>query len=262
MRGAALGTLFVAAACGRIGFTPTDTLVGPGDAPGDTLGDGGPDAVMDGAPACLASYELCDGFEGMGFAAVWTVGNNVTLDTTVAHRGTSSVHFHSPALPINTDGYYMLRQYSTLPLGDPTTYVRAWVRLGSMPLNNMGLLVVEQNGSPDNGDDLTVRPTDLAVYSQFANLSRGNATTPPLNTWFCVLWTVTRATTATGSVVLGGDPPGKALPSVQTDDATSPLAIMDFGIGFSGTVVNTPQPALDVWMDDVIVSGAPLACSD
>jgi hypothetical protein len=224
---------------------------------GDAAGDG-----ADGGVTCLASYELCDGFESGSFAAVWTPGPNVTLDNTVAHRGTTSVHVHSPAIGIGVDGYFQLQQTATLALGDPTIYVRAWVRLGSMPLNNMGFIAVEQMGTPDNEDSLTVRPTDLAVYSQFSQQSNGNHVAPPLNTWFCVLWTVTRSTGTTGSIMLAGDPPGVPLNSVQTDDASSPIKIMDFGIAFSGSVVTTAQPALDLWVDDVIVNGSAVTCAD
>jgi hypothetical protein len=230
-------------------------MAGPSDASSD--GDGAA-----GGSTCPPIYELCDGFEAGSFAAVWAPGPNVTLDSTIAHRGTTSVHVHSPAIGIGVDGYFELRQTATLALGDPIIYVRAWVRLGSMPLNNMGLLAVEQMGTPDNEDALTLRPNDLAVYSQFSNVSMGNNTMPPLNTWFCVLWTVTRSTGTTGSIVLGGDPPAIPLPSVQTDDATSPIAIMDFGVAFSGSVVKVAQPALDLWVDDVIVNGSPLTCAD
>jgi hypothetical protein len=193
---------------------------------------------------------------------VWIVGTNVTLDTTIAHRGTTSVHMHSPALAIGQNGYFVLQQNTTLALGDPMFYVRAWVRLGSMPLVNMGLIFVEQSGTPDNEDAVTLRPNDLAVYSQFSNSSKGNNTTPPLNTWFCVLFTVKRTTNATGSIVLGGDQPPITLPSVQTDSATSPIVLMNFGIAFAGSVVTTAQPALDMWIDDVIVNNAPITCTD
>ena len=45
-------------------------------------------------------------------------------------------------------------------------------------------------------------------------------------------------------------------------DGTPPLHDMDFGIGFAGTNVNGAQPAIDVWIDDVIVNNTPITCAD
>ena len=72
------------AGCGRLSFDSARS-VDAGDAGDVPLGDvlvGGdsPDA----APACRPGYRLCDGFEGPGFAPLWTVDPGVTIDTTVA----------------------------------------------------------------------------------------------------------------------------------------------------------------------------------
>lgn len=58
-----------------------------------------------------------------------------------------------------------------------------------------------------------------------------------------------------------GPCPALSLPSVITD-GTPLLSEMALGIGFSGTNVSVAQPLLDVWVDDVIVNNAPVACTD
>jgi len=253
MRGLVVAVTVVAA-CGHVDFDGIRML---GDGAGS--GDG---SASDGSQDCSALYELCDGFEGTSFAAVWMVTSNVTIDTTVAHRGASSMHAQTPIVPIGTNSYRQLRQTTTLALDDPTFYVRAWVRISAMPVVNMSFIAVEQSGGPDNEDAFVLRPTDLAIYSQFANNSNGNGTRPPLDTWFCVLWTVHRDTGNAGSIMLGGDePPAPPLNNLQTD-AASPIAIMDFGIAFAGSVVTQQQPAMDVWVDDVIVSSFAVTCAD
>src|SRR5277367_3347261 len=89
--------LVLAAACGRLDFGAHVS----GD--GGNGGDGGDDgdaasASNDGSAAasCLASYLLCDGFETAALASTWTVSpSGVSVDSTVAHRGTQSLHVHT-----------------------------------------------------------------------------------------------------------------------------------------------------------------------
>ncbi len=235
----AVVAIFAASACGRIDFD--DTLAG----------------------AC-ATRELCDGFEAGAFdATTWTVDPGVTLDPAVAHRGGASAHFQSIALAKNQGGYFTLGETRTLALADATFYVRAWVRLGALPAgtNHMELVTAAQTGGTVYGDSLFVEPTGLSIYTQFSNSSYIESTPPPLGSWFCALWTVQRATTATGSITLAGDPAPIHVTSVITD-GSPPLSLLTFGIGFSGTNVAAAQPVMDVWLDDVIVDRNPLTCAD
>jgi hypothetical protein len=234
------------AGCGRIGFSTTT------DGAADDVGG-------DAAAGCLASYRLCDGFEGATFDPVWSSIGSVSIDTTVAHRGASSAHFHTDAIAVGDDGYAEIWQTRTLPLGDPTFYVRAWFRLGALPLNNMEMIAATQTVPLPDEVGLFVVP-ELAVYSQFSNTSTNTATRPPIGTWICALWTVTRATTPTGRISLAGDL-STTLSNVITD-ATTPLREMDLGIGFSGSTVIVAQPPMDVWIDDLIVAASPVSCAD
>lgn len=218
-----------------------------------------PDGADSGDPeASGCPYRLCDGFEDPTFAPVWTIQLGTALDTTIAHSGRASLHVHTDAVADGGDGFAGLGQAATLPLHDPVVYVRAWIRLGNLPLNNMELVIVEQ-AAGTNEDALFVVPGALSVYSQFDEANEETTAPPATGAWFCALWTVTRATTATGSLALAGDFGPITLANVRTDSTQRPLTEMIFGIGLSG--VNVAQPAMDVWFDDILVAAAPVTCT-
>lgn len=239
--------------CGRFGF----------DASIDARGDGAA-IENDGSsgPVCKDTYELCDGFEGTAFDPVWTVGSpNISLDTTISHRGARSMHVFSDPVAAGDPGEFSLDETATLAFNDPTFYVRAYVRLGALPLDNMWLINAAQVSGAPREDGVYVNPGEMTVFSQFSQDSQATNENPPTNTWFCVLWTVHRSTTNAGSLALAGDPPALTLSNTQTDGAP-PISILGFGIEFSATTQMVDQPRIDVWIDDVIVANAPITCAD
>jgi hypothetical protein len=256
--------LLALSACGRFGFgASTDGGVGDGsfDVSGDVPADVATDAAIDGqAAACLPAYRVCDGFEANTFAG-WQVMGNVTRDLTVAHRGNASAHFHTTATAVGMDNYVDLSNSTTLAFGDPTLYVRAWIRSTSYPLNNMGMIAADQAGTSAKEVAVFFLPNALGVFSQFDNGSRNNLTQPPLNTWFCVIWQLTRAATATGTLAITGDQPPAMLTGHITD-GSPPISELSMGIHFAGSSVSVAQPAMDIWIDDVIASPTPVSCAD
>nr|MBA3542486.1 hypothetical protein [Deltaproteobacteria bacterium] len=60
---------------------------------------------------------------------------------------------------------------------------------------------------------------------------------------------------------LSGDVPTLSLSNVTTD-STTPMSLVAFGIGFANGNAPVAQPALDLWVDDVIVDMAPMTCAD
>jgi hypothetical protein len=219
--------------------------------------------VGDGAPGCSAEYELCDDFEGGAFnTAIWTVGGGCTIDTTFGHTGSSSFHAHSQALGSGKEGYFDISETKTLALDDPTFYVRVWVYVQALPANNMELVAADQPSSGNSYEDgLFIDPTNIGVYSQFSDQTQTSAGPAPVGTWFCAIWTVVRTTADTGSLALGGGVGPISLVDVQTD-GSPPLNYMEFGIGFAGSTDINNQPAMDVWIDDVIVNNSPITCAD
>ncbi len=255
MRGLAVALIAVAA-CGRLDFDVLGGGGGGGGGGGDGGGSDGP------APACLATYQLCDGFEGGSFASVWTVQPGATIDTSVHHRGLASAHFTMPGTTAGSDFYTDLTETTTLPLAGPTFYVRAYVLLGSNPLDNMELIAAQQQntGNP-NEDGVFVDPEDLAIFSQFSNRDSESSAPPPTGSWLCLVWSLTRATDTSGMMTLGGDVQALARGNVVTD-GTPPLSEMAFGIGFAGPSVLVDQPPIELWIDDVIIANTPLTCAD
>jgi hypothetical protein len=248
-------------ACGRFGFDSHSASGDAGDArAGDAPHTDVPADVGDpDAPAC--PYELCDNFEADNFSAVWTPRPGASVDFGTAHGGAHSAHFQLGALTAGQMSYVQIGQSSTLPLGDTTFYVRAWVRMGSLPAagNGMELITAEQTGGA-NEDAVFVHTTTLDLYEQWTDGGQATLAPAPTNTWFCVLWTVTRDTGANGSQALGGDVGPITLTNVPTD-GTPAIDRMGFGIGFASPNVSNPQPAMEMWIDDIIISSTPVTCA-
>jgi len=239
------------AGCGRFGFeAPAEDALAS-----DTNGAD----VMAGP--CDPPRKLCDGFEGSSLHARWlSPGTGITLDSTRAHRGTSSLHAHSDALAVGVDGYVAISESTVLPQQDATVHVRAWVQFDQMPLNNMGMIAAVQNNAGQTEVGVFLISTALTVYSQFEERSRETPAPPALSTWLCLQWTIVRSQT-NGSLTLAGDAGAAALSSVQTE-GNAGLSDFEIGISFAGDSVTVPQPAMDVWIDDLVVSTAPITCAD
>jgi len=236
------------AGCGRFGFDDR-----PSDAPAPVI-----DTASDAAPAC--AYQICDGFEAPAVAPVWTPMGAVAIDNTFAHTGASSVHVHTVALAPNGADAAFIRETATLAQSTPI-YVRAFLRFGGLPsTNDYGPIMHVYESTNDFEDSLMFSDSALSVYTQWNNANMSTSSPPPLNTWVCVLWSVTRATTATGSVTLGGDVGSLTLTNVPTEGPA--LTALDIGLIFYSTQTPTAQPALDLWIDDVLVSDTPLTCAD
>jgi hypothetical protein len=90
-------------------------------------------------------------------------------------------------------------------------------------------------------------------------MARGGSV--PTDSWFCLVFHVVFSTTATGSLDVTGDF-AAAITGTITNDAVMPVDMVGVGPYFSGTNVAVSQPAFDVWVDDVIVHGSPVTCSD
>jgi len=256
-RALAVWTVVAAAGCGRLAFDPS------GD--GGTSGDDG-SSTSDGSdasgPSC-AGFDVCDGFEG-ALGANWTTLSTVSVDTAQAHRGTRSMRFQSPALLTNQSAYINLIDSTTIGAFTPTTvYMRSWFFLDSLPAaaNRMYLISTEPSAG-GNGDFLFAFSNDTDVFSQYENQSQTSGFPFPTDTWFCVVLHIDRSMTA-GLLSASSDVvPTATLSGIATDSSSQPLAIVYFGISFAPINVQNAQPAMNVWMDDVIIHHAPVTCAD
>ena len=255
----ALALLVALAGCGRLGFGDGGDKLDArtGDAIG---GDGAPDDS--GEVACSPAFQICDGFETGINTGVWSADPMVTVDTTRAHRGTSSVHVHTPAFAPNTNSYQSLFQSDTIMANPSVFWIRGWFWLSALPAsgNGMELMTAEQPGN--NGDYVFVFSDSTHIYTQYGSGSKITMTTVPIGQWFCLTWKVVRSTTTTGSLELTGDLGTLLLPNVITDSATSPMTMVTLGVGFASSNTPSAQPALDLWIDDVIADDGPISCAD
>lgn len=246
--------------CGRFGFGAAadrrdGALAGDDDAARDAISDGT-------ATAC--AHQLCDGYESMTLSSVWTPyevnGGVVVVDNTVAHTGSSSVKLSIPAVA-SGGSHAGIYQTDTLAIGSPTFYVRAYMRFSAVAATNnrMELMYISEQ---TNGreDAVFLEDAGLALYNQWSDNTVFNGAVPPTNTWLCVLWRVTRATTTTGSMALSGDVPLASQPNIQTEGP--PVDVMGVGVHLYAANQGSPQPALDLWIDDVLIDASPLTCSD
>lgn len=215
----------------------------------------------DGAMAlCGPPRRLCDDFEGGALNARWQASAGLSIDSSRAHRGVSSLHAHTGALAVGDGDDSLIWESTLLPLGDPMLYVRVWIQLDEMPANNMALIGAVQTVGIQEQIGVFIVPTGMTVYSQFEERSRETPGPPPLSQWLCLQWTITRSLTD-GSLVLAGDAGGAMLSNVQTE-GNAGLVDFQIGIAFADSSVDDPQPPMDVWLDDLVVSTAPVTCAE
>ena len=265
----AVAWLVVLAGCGRFGFGSTDGnrdgasgdgLIGDGAIGDGAIGDGGTGDAAD--PACLQGYSVCDGFEGGTIdTSTWMIDPAVTLDTTHVHRGLQSAKVHMDAFGVGQNRYVSLDETKTITAGATTFWVRAWLWLSALPAGGNGLELITAERPGSAGDYVFVFSNRTSVYTQFGSQSMNSTSLIPVGSWFCAIFKVVRSTGNTGSLDLSGTGPMIPLPNVQTD-AAQPMQIITIGIGFSGSNVPDPQPALDLWVDDVIVHTSAVTCAD
>ncbi len=256
---AALAIFALAPACGRLEFAPV-----PRDSDTDSADDSDvEDATGDAAAACSPGLIVCDLFEAPIDSLRWDIsGGTFNLDTTIAHRGASSVRFSIPATPAGTQVGSYIGHTDPAIAAASQLWTRAWVRMSALPTstNAAELLVVQRSGAL--GNFVFIRNNDVQLYHQIDLQNGGASVVAPLDTWFCLLWRLTLSTTNTGGSVVTSD----VLPTFAISNSitqTSPaMDNVSFGPFFATNNIDEPQPAFDVWIDDVIVDDAPVTCAD
>jgi hypothetical protein len=223
--------------------------------------DGVADGVVDGlAVQCPPGVDICDTFEG-GILPVWTPGGTVTIDSTIAHRGNASLHAHLDALSAGVGGRATLTETHTFAASAPF-WVRAWVKIASLPTagNHLEIMSTEQTHTSSDGDYVFFEATAVDVYSQFSNGIRSTSSGAATGTWICLVWHVTPAA-SNGVLELSGDIAMPLTYNGTTDGAPS-IGQLVIGLQFASSNVSASQPALDLWIDDVIVDHAAVSCTE
>lgn len=252
--------LVLATACGRIDFG----IVADAGAnvPGDVVDatDAGPDART----FSCAGYLICDDFEG-SIGPEWFADPGVTLDPTIAHRGTQSARMRMPALQAGMTGSARLAEFTALATVPAVVWVRGWFRASALPAstNALELIAVDRDGGGPAGNYVFLRSDRVQVYNAPSLLQDSTSAPAPIDTWFCVAFQVTFSTTANGSLQMASDSlDALSLTDVITNDASEPVDGLGVGPYFAGTNVDDVQPSFDIWVDDLIVHTSEVTCDD
>jgi hypothetical protein len=250
--------LLLLSACGRVAFAPQGDGAVTGDGPGDADGSG------DGPAAACAGFDECEDFEG-AIDPPWIIDASVTLDTTIAHRGLRSARMHMNALAVGEAFSARMQQPVSPSTTSGETWVRAWFRMSAAPTssNALELISYDHTGGGVAGDYVFSRNNAVQIYNLPSGGQDDHLGAAPLDTWFCIVFHVTWAETATGSLEMLGDlTPALQLTNVTTNSSTSPIDALGIGPYFGSPNVTVAQPAFDVWVDDVIVHASPVTCAD
>lgn len=246
----------VLAGCGRVEFGP---LTDASDADSAASDDVAPFV------ACRPEYLLCDTFESDTLATFWTTGGTgggtATIDGAVSNRGSRSVRFSMPTSAAGVDAGIYLANNGSFITTATSLWTRVFVRINALPVNTNALELISLQRSASSGNFVFVRSTQLQLYSQFDGKQAGTGQPIPVNTWVCLVWKLTFATTPTGVSTLTSD----ALPFVVLDDTiTQADPIVDeltLGTYFAPTNIDDVQPAFDLWADDLIVDDEVISCA-
>jgi hypothetical protein len=243
----------ICAGCGRFGFgADLDAAPGGGSDAGSATGSDGA-----AGPSC-AGFDLCDQFEDSALSSVWDTYGDVT-HSTLAHRGTGSIHFAVPAVAAGGMGGALLREKMTLGSGTPPFWVRVWVRFGALAdvQNHLELLSADEFVGGGLGDYLFAEADSTDLYSQFDNHTVYLPVAIPLDTWTCLIWHVAPND---GDMGLDGDLGSSSFSG--TTNGSPPVSVIEIGPNLDPTNVAVDQPAFEVWLDDVIVHHAAVTCAD
>jgi hypothetical protein len=243
------------AACGRLEFSPLDMQTGDAGAVDDAIDSTTP-------YVCPNGVRLCDTFDAATLSTQWQPSANVFLDTTTWYRGGRALHFAMPPTPANTQNGVYIQNTDPWITSASQVWMRAFVRVGSLPeaTNALEVLSLEQSGGM--GDAVFLRMQAVEIYTQFEGRTIGT-NVAPVNTWFCLVWHVTLSPNLAGTMKLTSDMLSPIEMLNATTQGTPPADLISFGPYYSASNADVAQPAMEVWMDDVIVDDVgPLTCAD
>jgi hypothetical protein len=242
-----------------------DRLRPPSTGAGD-LSASFPDAFMDGgARDCgTSSFALCEDFEH-GLGGKWTtlqVGATVSVDGTYAHSGSSALHVHLDSINSGHSADGVIQETETLTTPSAGFHVRAFLYFPSAPLGGtMTVIDAQQVATPNQSLEFQLTGNSISLWDGFASGARFRQTPYglPIGNWACVEWIVQIGTPGSLAVSLQG----MALAGAVIDDTTAsnpPLGVMQLGAKYANTS-STATPAVDFWIDDVVVDPGPIGCN-
>jgi hypothetical protein len=208
-----------------------------------------------GPPSTCATSSalLCDGFEQSPLATLWGSQGAVAIDSTLSFRGASSVHFHSG--PTTSAGGSTITETRTFPVPG-TLYLRAWAYFKSPFPSPTNVFLLIDSTAAANGTAYGLQNGAVTNNAFDVNQYIPSTLTVPTDVWVCLQYQVSQ-TGPTGDIHLfvnGTEATDAALRNTMTPK----FAALFLGLGSD----QTPPPAGDLWIDELILDDKPTTCDE
>jgi len=228
------------------------------------------DAGSSPSPSCgcanVPGAVVCEDFEGGTLSSLWQTAKSdqpPLIETSQPHCGTRSLHLHSRDLAPGESFSSTLIESETFskPSLSGGFYVRAWVyaRRGFTITRDNFMALFEAHQATGNYLGIAAQlGATTAAIANWTTTPLGFASTDASLTrdgWTCVEWRVAIAVTGSSELWIAGA-------SASLDQTnTSPTPAYDaliIGIFFSG--LQYAQPAVDLWIDDLVIGSQRIGC--
>jgi hypothetical protein len=220
-------------------------------------------AVADGGGGCVGSSALlCEDFENGACNAPWTscpqMGGTWDLDSTHVHSGKYALHLHSELSDADGQEIVVAWQDAMKGGGWPfPVYLRAYLYWTEPLATEVANFFQLQNQARSTGFVLYAGTGQLGWTNWPSGPTRGLGSGPPTAQWTCVEW---QFDGPSGSDVQVLYIDGGASQSLADPDAsTFPFYELDIGMQIDN---DEKEPAMDLWMDDVVLDTSPIPCGD
>jgi hypothetical protein len=212
-------------------------------------------------PPCATGVVFCDNFEsGTIDPTVWTQavqkGGTVAIDNTVSHSGQYSVHFTTGAVAMGGTSSSFIKEKVSQIGNTQNFHVRAWYLIPSTQSKTIARLISADQTSTAKNVTVDIDNDLISMFNAFNGSSYDTSFSPnvPLDTWTCIEWEVDVATPFDLNIKID------TIVALDRTPATHTPLIdqLEFGLGvYSSTAA---QPALEAWVDDIIVDKNPIGC--
>lgn len=211
------------------------------------------------------TVKLCDGFESVLVNPLWYVdtrdGSTVTVDETRAYRGRSSLRFHLEPTPVGLDRLAEIMETQT---EQPTPLATRWIRGylyvpgTAITTNRNRILKLSQGDAGSQKLGIDVESGFLAVENDRSAIAVSSGTALPVDRWVCVEVEVLHALAGYVRVHIDGNP----ISDLQLDQPTDfDPPIEQLRLGASLYQPSVAQPALDLWLDELVVDSVRGSCA-
>jgi hypothetical protein len=225
-----------------------------------TVDAGGAD--LQSSLCSIAGVALCDGFESdlLGFPPWVAVEHaaQVSIDRTRAYRGVHALRVHTNELP-DVD---VARRHGEITervaIPGPLVAMRFFVYVPSpAPTADWRLSGMLQADIPYLGPMIYIR-NQSPIFATPGQTERISTRKLPTDRWVCVEWRITRGA-AGDSKLFVDEQEVTDISFAGNTELDAPIGLLTFGMSFFGN--DMIQPAYDIWIDEVMVDGAPIGCA-